>query len=226
MTQQNQDLLNTTSLPQTPRQQHDYILLDASSSMSDKWWSSLEAIDNYVSGLKAQNVSSKITLATFTHSSGFRYDRCRQTTVEEWKSLSEQSPDFWAGTTPLYDAINQMTRELRDLDPPKCSILIVTDGEENGSATTAAQAKAFLDWCRAKGWQVTFFGCDFESSRQAKMLGVGPQNAIGTSAKRLTDAASTLAKKRAHHAHFGTPMNFSEDEQQKFAGYLTSGNGD
>lgn len=224
MTQQ-QDLANTTSLPQTPRQQHDYILLDASGSMSDKWWTSLEAIDNYISGLKAANVSSKITLATFTISGGFRYDR-RESTVETWTPLSDNSPDFWSGTTPLYDAINQMTRELKDLDPPKCSILIITDGEENGSQTTMADAKRLLDWCRAKGWQVTFFGCEFENSQQAKMLGVGPQNAIGTSAKRLTDAAATLAKKRAHHAHFGTPMNFSEDEQQTFAGYLTHGNGD
>ena len=73
--------------------------------------------------------------------------------------------------------------------------------------------------------QVYLFGCEFENSQQARQLGLGPQNAIGTSAKRLTDAAAALAKKRANHAHFGTPMNFSEDEQQKFAGYLSHDNG-
>jgi hypothetical protein len=218
-----QQLSNTSSVPQAQKHQNDYILLDASSSMSDKWWQSLEAIDNYVSGLKAQNVNSNIILATFTTSQGFRYDRCRETTVDAWTPLVNQSPDFWAGTTPLYDAINQMANEVRDLRPG--SIMIVTDGEENGSQTNLVQAKSFLDWLRAKGWQITFFGCEFENSQQARQLGLGPQNAIGTSAKRLTDAAAALARKRANHAHFGTPMNFSEDEQQRFAGYLGSSNG-
>jgi hypothetical protein len=96
-----QDLANTTSVPAAQRHQNDYILLDASSSMSDKWWQSLEAIDNYVNGLKTQNVNSNIVLATFTTSHGFRYDRCRETTVDAWTPLVQQSPDFWSGTTPL-----------------------------------------------------------------------------------------------------------------------------
>src|SRR4029077_4961763 len=164
MTQQ--DLINTTALPQSQRTQNDYILLDASSSMSDKWWQSLEAIDNYVNGLKAQNVNSNIVLATFTTSQGFRYDRCREMSVDAWTPLVQQSPDFCSGTTPLYDAINQMANEVKDLRPG--SILIVTDGEENGSQTNVVQAKGFLNWLKAKGWQVTFFGCEFENSDQAK----------------------------------------------------------
>lgn len=219
-------LSNTSALPQNLKTQRDYILLDASSSMSSRWWESLEAIDKYVEGLKQQNVSSVISLATFTTSgAGIFYDKCRESTTDTWEPLMQKAPDFWAGSTPLYDAINMVIREAKDTDPLKCSILVVTDGEENGSKTTLPQAKAFIDWARAKGWQVTFFGCDFDNSEQAKMLGMGPQNAIGTSAKRLSDAAATLAKKRAHHAHFGTPMNFSEDEQQKFSGYLTHDNG-
>jgi hypothetical protein len=226
MTQQN--LTNTTSTPDTVRTQHDYILLDASSSMSTKWWESLEAIDKYISGLKAANVNSHITVATFTNAQGgFRYDHARQGTIEQLTEspLVQNSPDFWAGSTPLYDAINQMIRELRDLDPLKCSIVIVTDGEENGSQTTLVQAKSFLDWARAKGWQITFLGCDFENSSQAKMLGINDSNALGTSAARLIDATAELAKKRAHHAHFGTPMNFSDDEKSKFGGYLADHNG-
>jgi hypothetical protein len=64
--------------------------------------------------------------------------------------------------TPLFDAINMMGRELQALNPPRCSIVIITDGDENGSRhTTADQARAILDWCRAQGWQVTFLGADF-----------------------------------------------------------------
>jgi hypothetical protein len=220
-------LENIRGLPTQPKRQKDYILLDASSSMSPRWWDSLQAIDDYVGGLKIASVNSDVTVATFTTSTFDRisFDKCRQSTVDEWQSVVEgEAVPFYAGSTPLYDAINIMVKELRDLNPPKVSIVIVTDGEENISKTTAAQAKGLIDWCRAKGWQVTFLGCDFDNNKQAKLLGVGPANAIGTSAKRLKDATAELAKKRAHHAHFGTPMNFSEDEQHKFGGYLTSGN--
>lgn len=222
-------LTNTTSAPTQTKVQKDYILLDASSSMSSKWWDSLKAVDDYIAGLKTASVNSSVTMATFTtgRHDVISYDKCRESTVDDWQSVMAEGQNqvpFYAGTTPLYDAINVCVKELRDLDPPKVSILIVTDGEENASKTNAAQAKGLIDWCRAKGWQVTFLGCDFDNNAQAKLLGVGPANAIGTSAKRLKDATAELARKRAHHAHFGTPMNFSEDEQQKFGGYLTSGN--
>lgn len=217
-----QDLMNRESVPEARSPQRDYILLDASSSMSSRWWDSLKAIDDYVGGLRAQNINSQVTLATFTTHHSLRYDICRDTAPESWASLCESSPDMWAGSTPLNDAINMMVRSLRDLNPTKCSILIVTDGEENASKTTTVQAKSLLDWCRAKGWQVTFMGCDFDNTAQARLLGASDANSVGTSARRLADATKELSKKRAHYAHFGTPMNFSEDERNKFGGYLNA----
>jgi hypothetical protein len=126
--------------------------------------------------------------------------------------------------TPLYDAINLMCRKLRDLDPPKASIVIVTDGDENGSNHTSAdQARALLDWCRAKGWQVTFLGADFNNSKQAKLLGADETNTIGVRKQKLLEAGKSLGDKRLKHALYGDDINFSEDERKNFGGFLTNG---
>jgi hypothetical protein len=127
--------------------------------------------------------------------------------------------------TPLYDAINLMVRRLAALDPPKCSIVIVTDGDDTASVSTnVTQARALLDWCRAKGWQVTFLGADFNNMHQAALLGADASNSIGVQKQKLLEAGKSLGEKRAKHAKFGDDINFSPEERKTFGGYLTNGN--
>ena len=199
--------------------QHDYILLDGSGSMQDKWWDTLAAIQAYVDGLKAANVNSQIILHTFdTH------DRdCvqRDVPIADWLDLKDAPIGAHFTSTPLYDGVVLMGRRLRDIDPPRCSIVIVTDGDENASRfADLTQAKAILDWCRAKGWQVTFIGANFNNAEQAAALGANDKTAIGVEQKHLTSAASALAKKRARYGLYGEDMHYSDDEKQSFGGYL------
>lgn len=211
-----------SSVQKTKVAQRDYILLDSSASMSSKWWDMLEALDTYVAGLKTANVNSELTLATFSgeHPEYIQRDE----SLGDWHPLMKINPIFHPGSTPLYDAIALMARRMRDLDPAKAAITIVTDGEENSSTfTTLEQAKAFLDWCRHKGWQVTFIGCDFDNSRQSGLLGGNAQSAIGVAKAHLAEAAAALAKKRADYGLFGKPMHWTDDEHGQFGGYLTAG---
>lgn len=202
--------------------QMDYILLDGSSSMRDKWWETMGALEAYVNVLKSRNISSHGIIQVFD-STDLDSEQ-RNSTLDTWGPMTDIG-SHW-GMTPLYDAINLMARKLKDLDPGegKCSIVIVTDGDENGSRhTTADQAKAMLDWCRAKGWQVTFLGADFNNSRQAKMLGADDTNSVGVRKMLMKEAGKSLGEKRAKHALFGDEINFSEDERKNFGGYLTGG---
>ena len=97
----------------------------------------------------------------------------------------------------------------------------MTDGEENASQfTDLIRAKAILNWMRAKGWQVTFIGANFNNSQQASLLGGHPASAIGVSTQRLADATGALAAKRARYGLYGEPMHFSDDEKQEFGGFL------
>jgi von Willebrand factor type A domain-containing protein len=203
--------------------QLDYILLDASGSMTTKRDDSLNAIDNYVGQLRSEGVNSSVTVSSFTTnvSQGFTFNTVRQSTPDAWSDMRfDQELGHEGGTTPLYDAINCMCQELRQKMPLKCSILIITDGDENASKTTVEQARGLLDWCRANGWQVTFLGADFENSRQAKLLGADESNSVGVAVKRLVDATSLLAEKRAKYGLYGTDMNMSKDEKNEIGGML------
>ena len=203
--------------------------------MSHRWLESMDAVDRYAHTLKREGVESNLIMATFSGSSSYSdnerqkivdYYVTRNTTVSAWQPLALEPPICPGGDTPLYNAINIMVRAIRDLNPIPGSITIVTDGEENGSKTTTQErACQLLDWLRGQGWQITFIGCDFDNSRMAKLLGGGAQNAIGAPTKRLTDITMELAKKRAFHDKFGTPMHFTDEEKAKFGGYLTSSNG-
>jgi hypothetical protein len=221
----NEVIQKTGSTVQKKVAQRDYVLLDSSASMSSKWWEMLDALDTYVNGLKLANTNSHITLTTFSgeHPEYVQRDEA----IEDFVPLSQNNPIFHPGSTPLYDAISLMCRKLRDLNPEKCAITIVTDGEENASTfTTVEQAKAFLDWCRAKGWQVTFIGCDFDNTRQSGLLGGNPQSAIGVATAQLSNAAAALAKKRAEYGLFGKSMHWTQDEHSQFGGYLAAPKGE
>lgn len=202
--------------------QLDYVLLDASSSMSTRWLDSLTAIDGYAEGLKLGNINSHLKTVAFSSRGykGLAFDTVCDGDVGSYSRLAGSDVPMEGGMTPLYDAINAMGRELQEINPQKCSILIVTDGNENESKTTHTQAKSILDWCRAKGWQVTFLGCDFDNSKQAKLLGADAKNSIGTSKTQLKNATKLLAAKRRDYSTYGTPMDYTKDEQQQFGGYL------
>lgn len=212
------DLINRGGTLQAP--QLDYILLDGSSSMMPKWWETMGALEAYVDVLKSQNINSQAIIQVFDSQDLDSIQR--DCTLDNWGPLTDIGAHW--GMTPLYDAINLMARRLRDLNPPKCSVVIVTDGDENGSKhTTHDQARAMLDWCRAQGWQVTFLGADFNNTSQARLLGADDSNSVGARKMLLKEAGKSLGEKRAKHAMFGDDINFSEDERKNFGGYLTNG---
>jgi len=199
--------------------QLDYVLVDGSSSMLPKWWDFMAAADIFINSLRAANVNSRLIVQVFDTMDIDMVQR--DGPLSSCETFKEKPLGANFTMTPLYDAINVMGRRLREIDPARASILIVTDGESNQDMTTIHQAKAILDWCKAKGWQVTFLGCDFNNSRQAKLLGMNEANCIGVARMQLTDAAAALGRKRAAHAHGADDISFSPDEKQQFGGYLT-----
>src|SRR5260370_885137 len=150
--------------------QLDYILLDGSGSMQSKWWDTLAGLQNFLSVLRAQNIASHGIVHVFDSTDLELIQR--DAVLADWDSILENPLKLHGGGTPLFDAVNLMVRRLAELDPPRCSIVIITDGKENGSTyTTAEQARNLLDWCRHKCWQVTFLGAGLSNSHQAKALG-------------------------------------------------------
>lgn len=208
-----------SAVPEASTKQHDFILLDASSSMLDKWWDTLTAIDAFVLETRGA-IDSHVMLHTFS-SSTYGVVEQRNTPIASWTTFREKPVYCDGGMTALYDAINTIGRMLRDINPPRAHVLIVTDGDENASTyTNQTQARAILDWMRAKGWQVTFMGCDFNNSRQAAALGANEHTAIGVQKDKLSDAARALGTKRRAYGTTGSDMHFTDEEKQQFGGYL------
>lgn len=221
MTDSNSLAPKSTEVQNATSSQIDYIVVDGSSSMKDKWWEFMAALDIYISGLKAANVNSRGICSVFCTQDVAMIQR--DAPLHDWPTMSDQPLEAYWSMTPLFDAINAMGRHMRDLNPERASIVIVTDGDENASSyTTVDQARSILDWCKAKGWAVTFIGCDFNNSAQARALGITDANSVGVAKALLSDAAAELARKRAAHAHGKDDMNFSDAEKKQFGGYLAA----
>lgn len=204
--------------------QLDYILLDMSGSMISKWDEMLRATQQYVEIIQGSTLNSHVMLCTFDDSVP---QLVRDEPIRDFMPLTGQyGPRASWGGTALYDAINSVARQLRDLDPERCSVLIVTDGDDQDSQYTKAhEAGAIIEWMKAKGWQVTFFGCDFNNDKLMRKLGVDPATGVAVAAARLTDAAKTIASKRVRYGHSGDDITFSDDEKQQFGGYLAGPSG-
>lgn len=215
----NNSLINREGALQAP--QLDYFLVDGSGSMIDKWWEFLATLDQFRETFVSQGCSSHGIVTVFD--SNMLEDTQRDCPIGDWPKFVDAPLAAHWGSTPLYDAINLMGRALAEIQPQRARIVIVTDGGENGSRyTTDQEARAILDWCRAQGWQVTFIGCDFNNSTQAKLLGADDSNSLGVSKAKLQEAGKLLGHKAAKHARGGDDIGFTDDEKQTFGGYLAA----
>jgi len=206
--------------------QRDLIILDGSGSMQPLWFEMLQAIDTYVDALKRNATQSHITLSIFTSPLQHIDMVARDSSVADWRSLLQDPPGSYWGGTPLYDAIEVGIARLRNENPKDAAITICTDGGENGSQSCdLVRARAILDWARARGWQITFIGCDFNNDRVARELGATAASTIGVQRKLLNEATKELAKKRARYAATGAPMHWSDSERSQFGGYLSNNAG-
>lgn len=201
--------------------QHDFILLDRSQSMisNSKWPEALAAINAYVAGLAASNVDTGVTLATFDKfSADTSFDIIRdRITPTTWHPVSDNDATP-RGNTPLNDAIGRIVTLAKAQPYDKVAIIIVTDGEENASTElNRYQAKALLDDCRAKGWQVIFLGAAYDNAAQAKNYGAKDESVVSSSVGNLRSTARHTSTLRANYATTGAAMAFTPEDQKRFA---------
>lgn len=199
-------------------EQVDYILLDTSISMADKWFNLVQATNILIEDVVKQGLNSTLIVHKF---SSKNIDNTVQCEAAKWPGMLPNRNDV-GGMTPLFAAIQLAGLRLRGMGKDKVNLLIVTDGEETCNDVSAEVAKRILDWCRAKGWQVTFMGCDYNNFHQAELLGANESNTIAVATANLEDAARAYAKKRVDSWRNGGDIAFNADEHQKFGGYLVA----
>jgi hypothetical protein len=193
-----------------PTPQHDYILLDCSTSMVSKWREALNAVNGYVYALGSR-VNTKILLATFADN--YTVLREEQSPMT-WKSLTEEvvTPE---GSTALDDAIGCIVAHAKKDNPEKAAIVL--DGEENASKElTTEQAKALLEQCRQRGWQVIHLhiGDAATATAISDAYGINPNQTLATGKENLAITLQKVAEKRQAYAKSGTGITFTDAEKK------------
>ena len=125
------------------------------------------------------------------------------------------------GGTALNDAIGQLVAQAKQDNPEKAAIIIMTDSGENASKkVTNEQAKALLDECRARGWQVIFLGIGYDNSELAQRYGADLNQTIAARTESLAVTMQKAAEKRAAYSKTGQRIGFSDAEKQIAGGKL------
>lgn len=196
-----------------------YILLDRSGSMQIRWEETINALNAYVESLAKEKSTEKTKVSVFTFDSmnGLDFNVLREgVRANDWKKieLHEDSP---RGMTPLLDAIGRMKSEIDKKSPKKATVVIMTDGGENGSREVKKEtAKAMLDDLRDnKGYDVVFIGADFDAFGEAGGLGNSMSHTLNTSSGHYVDAMASLASKTAFYSTTGQTRAFTDEERTK-----------
>lgn len=201
--------------------QHDFILLDRSGSMQSLWSEALNSVNAYVKRLADDKVDTGVTLATFDKDGEqFKFEVIRDRIIPStWKSVSVEDATP-RGMTPLNDAIGRIVAlaktGINGAQYDKLALIIMTDGLENASREyTHTAAKALLDFCRAKNWQVIFLGADFDNAAQAASYGNVASATVAASAANLPEAMTEAAGMRASYADVGAPMHYTDEQKRR-----------
>jgi Mg-chelatase subunit ChlD len=202
--------------------QHDFVLLDRSGSMQSLWSEALNSVNAYVRKLAEDKVDTGVTLATFDKNGDeFKFEVIRDRIVPStWLPVSAEDASP-RGMTPLNDAIGRIVALAKagcnGIPYDKLALIIMTDGHENASHEyTHAAAKALLDDCRAKNWQVIFLGANFDNAQQAASYGNVVLASLAVKAENLPRAMEVTARKRSAYATQAAPMHYSEAEKRSF----------
>ena len=170
-----------------------FFLLDMTGSMGVNKPATINAFNEYIGGLKANEGTAgfKFSLAVFNSDIGIglNIEKGSLVDVPELNDVN-YAP---AGTTPLYDAIGLSIDSLEEVQG-QVLFIILTDGEENASQQFDKEEilKRISNWTE-QGWKFVFLGCDIDAMKQSEDLGIAPGNARSYSRTESQEAMGDVA---------------------------------
>lgn len=196
--------------------QHDFILLDRSSSMQGLWKEAISSINAYVAKLAEDKVDTGVTIAAFDSEKGaLDFVILRDRIVPATLKPLDPGEVYPRGMTPLNDAIGRIVAMAKGGLYDKVAMIIMTDGEENCSKElTRDAAKRLLDECRANNWQVIFLGANFDNASQAASLGNKSASTISVSPQNLAGVMRSTGALRSAYGASGVAMAYTPDQQE------------
>lgn len=194
----------------------DYILIDGSYSMQDKWHLVIPAVNRYATELTRNLVASRLSAAVFADNWGFSFKELRSSKAALWSPIRD-GEIVPSGQTPLNDAIfyacELLDDQLKIDEEASVCLAIISDGGENASEHDCEETKELISEKRNLGWQIIFLGLDFNVEQIAKDYGCEASTALNTRAEKLAGALRALATKRRDPK---TPLLFDGRDKGEF----------
>lgn len=179
------------------------VVLDMSGSMAVIRDKAIDIYNEYLLTLRVKEPDSKIMLTVF--------NGC-ETVVSEIEAVGDMEPlttETYVPNcgTPLYDAIGETVRKLRErVGDGKAILAILTDGQENESKEFSREAIFALIKEREKaGWAVVYLGANQDAYAEGAAMGINVNNISNFSqVKTSADAISgTFMAATTHYARTG-----------------------
>jgi Mg-chelatase subunit ChlD len=197
--------------------QHDFILLDRSGSMASMWAEALSSVNTYVDSLVKDNVDTGVTLAAFDtepRTGRLAFEIVRDRIIPRtWRRVTSEdcAP---RNNTPLNDAIGRIVSLAKAGDYARVAIIIITDGMENASMEYShGAARALLDGCRNRGWQVIFMGANFDNRMQAGSYNNDINATLSAASGQMVNSMRATASKRAAYGVTGQSIAYTAEEK-------------
>lgn len=194
----------------------DYILIDGSYSMRNKWHFVIPAVNRYATELTRNLVASRFSVAVFADNWGFSFKELRSSKAALWSPIRDDEI-VPSGQTPLNDAIfyacELLDDQLKTTEEASVCLAIISDGGENASEHDREETKSLINEKRELGWQIIFLGLDFDVEQIAKDYGCEASTALNTRAEKLAGALRVLATKRRDPK---TPLLFDGRDKSEF----------
>lgn len=162
------------------------ILLDRSGSMDIRRQATIENFNKFLADQQAQDGECTLSLMQFSSALwgqdfGWYTTTINAQPIAEVKPLTLQSY-FCNGGTSLLDAVgktivdtgDRFSRMAKESRPSRVVLVIITDGEENGSRSyTKAKIREMIAHQESKyAWSVTFLGAGIDAFTEGAGIGV------------------------------------------------------
>jgi len=183
-----------------------FILLDRSGSMESCRDAAIDAINEYMMGLRRSDaLDARISLAIFDSES---IDLIQS--AEPAKSSLELSRANYTprASTPLLDAIGRAVAEIDKVAlraEEKVGLVILTDGLENASKehTKDSINKLLRDRQDNRKWLVTFLGAEVDAFADAHAIGVGADQYLALKKGKLRQSMHHTAAAQSRYVRSG-----------------------
>lgn len=196
-----------------------FILLDRSGSMESCRATTIDAINEYIMGLRRSDTAdARISITIFDSDS----IDVLQTAQPAKTSIELDRHNYVPRSgTPLLDAIGHAVAEIDKVTlrpDEKVGLVILTDGLENASKehTKDSIAKLLKDRQDNKGWLVTFLGADVDAFADAQAIGVGAGSYLALKKGKLRESMRHAANAQARYLRTGdvTSAAFTDEERK------------